>query len=277
MSRRMANPPVFYTVVQVQHNALLNLGNYLAPIQERMRKAGFPDFKRITRRQINLTFLADGNTQPIASPAASEDVNSFMFEDISNTGGFVLQPTSLYYHTTAYDTFEEFLDRIRFGLTVLNEAVGGVDFTERLGLRYVDAVMLTADETMKDYLAPEVLGLPWSLKRQEKPEAKFGYSFTESLMIEDDVGQVVCRAIVQNGRIGFPPDVATSLKLFERFSGYEGEHAIIDTDASYSVRQPFDVDTVEAHLHSLHGLIEKTFHGSVTPHALQVWRGEVKT
>ncbi len=45
MGQKMKNAPVYFTIAQVRHNPVLRLGAYAPDIQDRMRKAGYPDFK----------------------------------------------------------------------------------------------------------------------------------------------------------------------------------------------------------------------------------------
>ena len=64
MGKKMKSAPVYFTIGQVQHNPLLNLGSYLPAIQERMRKAGYPDFKRAMQVQFDLSCRRRGKRDP---------------------------------------------------------------------------------------------------------------------------------------------------------------------------------------------------------------------
>ena len=267
MGTKLKSAPVFYTIGQVQHNPLLNLGSYLAEIQERMRKAGYPDFKRGVQMQFAVSpgMVVDGSTQ--APQPAVHKVERFMFSDVSGTKGFVLQTNSLSFETTEYDTFKSFLGDLKVGLGILSEAVGGLSFMERLGLRYVDAVAPAPGETLQQYLENELLGLPHRL-----PDSMFLYSFSEALLFAEGVGQVVSRTVSQNGKLGFPPDLQpVSLKVSSRFEAISGEHAVIDTDGSFTERRPFDAADIETRLLAVHDLIEKSFHATVTDYARKAW------
>ena len=267
MSGKMKSAPVYFTIGQVQHNPLLNLGLYLPDIQERMRKAGYPDFKRAVQMQFDLSPAMVARDASEAPQPSAQRVERFLFADVASTSGFVFQPNSLSFQTTEYDTFESFLTQLKLGLGILGDAVGGLSFTERLGLRYLDAVAPAEGEVPKQYIADELLGLPARM-----PDTKFAYSFTEAVLVAEGVGQVVSRTILQNGMLGFPPDLhPDTLKVSERFRTIHGEHAVIDTDGSFTERQAFDIATVESRLRGLHGLIDKTFHATVTDHARKAW------
>jgi len=215
--------------------------------------------------------LAAGGTEQ-APPSAMQN-ERFLFSNLESTSGFLLQANSLSFQTTEYETFEHFLPQLKLGLEILGDAVGGLDFVERLGLRYLDAVAPAGGETLKQYLETELLGLPTSLERR-MPNAKFSYSFTEALLVAEGVGQVVSRTVIQNGALGFPADLQpVSLKVLERFRSIAGEHAILDTDGSFSKRQVFDLAAVESRLHQLHDLIDTAFRASVTDYARKAWQG----
>ncbi|MGH9908317.1 MAG: TIGR04255 family protein, partial [Pyrinomonadaceae bacterium] len=251
MGKKMKSAPVYFVIGQVQHNPLLNLSSYLAVIQERMRKAGYPDFKRAVQMQFDLSpAMAVGGDADQAPQPAVQKVERFLFSDVTSTSSFVLQTNSLSFQTTEYDTFETFSTQLAFGLTILGEAVGGLSFMERLGLRYLDAVAPKPSEMLNQYLAPELLGLSMRL-----PEAKFAYSFAEAVLLEEGVGQVVSRTVIRNGPLGFPPDLhPDGLKVSDRFQSVSGEHAVIDTDGSFTGRRAFDMAEVQSRMEGLHDL-----------------------
>ena len=266
MGQKMRNAPVYFTIGQVQHNPLLSLESYLPGIQESMRKSGYPDFKRGLQVAFNLTAnVVQEGTQIQAPPM--QKLEQYLFLNAESTSGFVLLTNALSFQTTKYDTFESFLRELRRGLEILHEAVGGLSFIERLGLRYLDAVVPAKGESMGDYLANEVLGLPARM-----PDCQFSYSFAESVLTAEGIGQVVSRTIMQNAPLGFPPDLhPQTLKVADRFRAVSGEHAVIDTDGSLTARKPFEVNEVQQSLKGLHDLIDKAFRATATEHARSVW------
>lgn len=266
MGKKMNNAPVYFTVCQAQHNPLLSLESYLPSIQESMRKSGYPDFKRGMQVAFSLTTTVaqDGN---VTQTPPLQKLDQFYFSNAENTSGFVLLTNALSFQTTTYDTFESFSREMRRGLEILQEAVGGLSFIERLGLRYVDAVVPGQGESMKDYLANEVLGLS-----SRMPDSQFSYSFAESALVAEGVGQVVSRTIIQNSAIGFPPDLqASQMKMAERFRGVTGEHAVLDTDGSLTERKPFNLDELQRSLDAIHDLVIKVFLATTTEHARAIW------
>ncbi len=236
-----------------------------------MRKAGYPDYRRSFQVAFNLaTNITPDGTATEAPPL--QKLDQFHFSDLENTSGFVLLANALAFQTTAYETFEQFSTEMRRGLEILTEAVGGLSFVERVGLRYLDAVVPTSGENINQYLASEVLGLPAKMI-----DHKFAYSFAESTLQVDGIGQVIARTIIQNSSLTLPPDLnVTQLKVAERFRSFTGEHAVLDTDGSLIARKPFDLDGLQRSLIDIHGLIVEAFHAMTTDHARAIWneRGE---
>jgi uncharacterized protein (TIGR04255 family) len=266
VGQKMRNAPVYFAIGQVQHNPLLSLDSYLPGIQESMRKTGYPDFKRGLQVAFNLTAnVTQDGTQVQAPPV--QKLEQYSFLNAAGTSGFVLLTNALSFQTTQYDTFESFSRELRRGLEILQAAVGGMSFIERLGLRYLDAVVPAKGESMRDYLANEVLGLSARMT-----DYQFSYSFTESVLTAQGTGQVVSRTIIQNAPLGFPPDLQPQpLRVADRFRSVCGEHAVIDTDGSLTARKPFELNEVQQSLQGLHDLIDKTFHATATEHARSVW------
>jgi uncharacterized protein (TIGR04255 family) len=92
-------------------------------------------------------------------------------------------------------------------------------------------------------------------------------------MAEGAEGSLISRAIIQEGPVGLPPDLLLNeLKIAQSFANFNGEHAILDTDAFIAERMPFDLGEVKKRLGILHDRINEAFRALVTPHALDAWK-----
>jgi uncharacterized protein (TIGR04255 family) len=266
MGKKMKDPPVYFTIGQVQHNPLLNLAAYVPTIQESMRKSGYPDFRHGVQVQFEVSASLTGKGPETAEPVPHR-TERYSFLDVAGTRCLIVQTNSVSFETTEYETFDHFLMQLKNGLQILSDAVGGLSYMERIGIRYLDAVVPKTNEKLSEYLVAEVMGLPARM-----PNDNFAYSFAETVLLAKDIGQVVSRTVIQNGPLGFPPDLRPEgLMVAERFRAISGEHAIIDTDGSFTERKPFDLLDIENRLISLHDLIDKTFRATVTDYALATW------
>ena len=150
------------------------------------------------------------------------------------------------------------------GLSIVNDALK-LDFTERIGLRYLDAVLPKAGESLTDYLTVEVLGLSQKLNRE------IVHTFNETVTTNSN-GQLISRVIIQKGRVALPPEIsALAPHINPRFTQQEGLHAVVDTDASIALREPFDAQRIESKLTAFHDEIITSFEATVTPYAFSVW------
>jgi len=268
MGTKLKNAPVYFTLGQIQHNPLLSLENYVPQIQESMRKAGYPGFRKVTSVAFNLSQVASGGNANLEAPA--QRIDQYQFSNVAETCQFVMAANAISFQTTNYQDYEVFWAELRRGLEILDHAVDGLSFVDRLGIRYLDAVAPREGESVKNYLAPELLGLPARM-----PESMFAYSFSETVLVAEGIGKVVCRAIAQNGSVAFPPDLqSSSLKLKDRFLGVSGEHAILDTDGISEEKRPYDLSEIESHMNSLHELMASCFKASVSDEAWKIWKGE---
>jgi uncharacterized protein (TIGR04255 family) len=270
MGKKMKNAPVYFTVTQVRFNPVLNIEGYLTTIQDSMRIARFPDFKRVDLKQLIVPFGSAGDGGQPPAPVFVPQSHC-IFGNMEGTTEFVLQTNALALQTTAYETFETFLNVFSKGLIIVNDALK-LDFTERIGLRYLDAVLPGESESLSDYLTVEVLGLSKKLDRE------ILHTFHETVSTNLN-GQLISRVIIQKGRVGLPPEVSVlppevsvlAPRVNPRFTQQEGLHAIVDTDAFIELREPFDAQKIESKLNTFHDEINTSFEATVTPYALGVW------
>lgn len=267
MGKKMRHAPVYFVIAQVRHNPVLKLGAYVAEIQDRLRKAGYPDHQSRPGLAVELNVLgSDGQADP--KPLVPKVVERHLFLSTDGTRGFIVEPGALSFQTTEYDTFNPFLDGFMAGLSIVHESVK-LDYTERLGIRYLDAVVPSGDgDELTKYLTPGVLGLSGRLPHG----TLIGLSLSET-HIPLPEANLLSRTIVRSGPLGFPMDLEPQgLNVPERFRSVSGLHAIIDTDASQNERHVIDLGSVRERLDMLHNKIRMAFDATVTEHALQVWQ-----
>jgi len=263
MGKKLNKAPVYYTVAQVQFNPILNLEGYLPAIQAKMREAHFPDFKQALSQRLVLPFGGIEVAQ-MAAPAMTPQ-SRYLFGDISGQSLFLLETNAMSFQTTVYDTFETFSAILLKGLGILHEALG-LDFVERIGLRYLDAVQpFKESETLRDYLVPEVLGLAL------RGEGRLQHAVSETTTTTQ-AGQLVSRVVIRYGKVGLPMELSGLAPAIDsRFTQREDLHAIIDTDSSISHRDAFELAKIKSRLTALHEEIDKSFRATVTDHALASW------
>lgn len=264
MAQKLQNAPVYFTIVQARFNPIAALDAYAPMVQESLRKQGFPDFQKGVLATFNLSLGAPREASPTQVPV--EQTARYTFLNIERTAGFILDQAALSFQTTEYDVFESFLETFLVGLRTVHEAVD-LSYTERLGVRYLDAVFPRTGEVLSGYLNESLLGLLGKIEGHQLVHA-----FSETAGRVGSI-TVVSRAIVQGDRVGFPPDLQPmNLMVAERFRSRTGIHATLDIDGFYDQRERFDISRVQEHLIDIHDEITKSFEVSVTPYALEVWK-----
>lgn len=259
MGKKMKNAPIYFALAQVKFNPLAALDTYVPAIQESLRKAGYPDFQRVQMAHLELG----------ASIPRTAVVTRYLFGNARKTSAFVLDQSWLTFQTTDYDTFAPFSAALLSGLqTIHKEAT--LSYSERIGIRVLDAVLPRPGETIAEYLQPYVLGLSGSF-----PDRQLAHALSETRTVNGN-STLVSRSIVisqKEGGIALPEDLQPiQLQLPDRFSHQiSGQYAVIDTDSWTEERDDFELNQIETTLDSLHTDIGQSFEHTVTPYALKVW------
>lgn len=259
MGKPLKKPPVYFTLAQVRFNTILKIRDFLPSVQEGMRKAGFPVFS--TRPTFVFQLAPPGGPEG-AQPAPQEQ---YFFTNIAKTHSFLLDVASLTLQSTQYGTFEDFSQRFLEGLTLANDAIA-LDYTERVGLRYLDHVAPRKGDTLEQYLAPEVQGLAQRLKGEPV------HSYLEALNAIGSSTQLRTRIFITKGGLAFPPDLQPNgLEVEPRFSDEDGLHATVDTDAFVQERKSFSLDEIREDFAAIHEAVSEAFYTIVTDYARGAW------
>lgn len=265
MSERMSKAPVYYALAQAQFNPVAAMSKYIEQIQDSLRRDGFTLYEP---HQITHLQLSQGPGQAQEEPVVSQKTSWFISKS-DRTSGFILNTSSIAFHTTHYETHRQFIPQLLHGLRSIHEIVS-LEHVSRLGLRYLDAVLPEDDETVDQYLESGLHGVNF--------DAEPRYSLSESAFNTrlDAVvpnGTLVARIHRLNSILGYPPDmIPNSLVQTERFLLQDARlHAIIDTDHFVEGIIPLDFEALEKQLTELHKSIKCVFHSTVTNFAREKW------
>jgi uncharacterized protein (TIGR04255 family) len=267
MGKKMSRAPIYYALAQVRFNAVLALDQYVPTIQDDFRKVGFTDYQKVFLATINLasTDPAQQNQQvPAFQPVARH-----LFLNEARTAGFTLDQAGIIFHVTDYHTFEPFLESVLQGLDIVHRAAT-LSYSERIGLRFLDAICPTQGDDISAYLAPSVLGLFDKLAPRE-----LVYAFSET-RTKSGNATLVSRSVIYRqevaGPVMFPQDLQPiPLTLGEQFKTVKGIYAVVDTDSWLEEREKFEIGGLQKRLILLHNDLSRSFELMVTPHALHSW------
>lgn len=265
MSERMSNAPVYYALAQARFNPVAAMATYIDQIQDSLRRDGYTLFERHEVAQLMMPSV------PQEAPQIQRLV-SWRIMRSDRTSGFIIDTSAITYHTTNYQTHNEFIPELLRGVSAVHEAVS-LEHISRLGIRYLDAVLPRPGETVKDYLASGLSGIGLEAAcQQHMTESVF--TTKTSPLVEN--GILVVRTYHRtSSRWGlFPPDILQNgLVLPQKFAiDGEREHAIIDTDHYIQGQMSLDMHKLDEQLRSLRGAIKEAFFATVTDHACNVWK-----
>lgn len=265
VSERMSKAPVYYALAQAHFNPVAAMAKYVDQIQDRLRREGYPLFE--PQQVTHLVVPGPGQAQRV-EPQIQQTV-SWLMTRSDRTAGYILSPSAITFHTTHYETHNEFIPELLRGLNAVHETVT-LDHVGRLGLRYLDAVLPQAGETVEQYLVGGLHGVDFNATRR--------HTMTESVFTTETrpllpTGTLVARVYRMTAPLGFPPDMLPSgLAVNPRFEMKEPrEHGVIDTDHYTEGRMPIDMDKLGEQLLSLHATIKSVFEATTTGHARKAW------
>lgn len=243
MSTRLFNAPVYYALAQVQFNPIPAIEKYVAEIQDRLRREGYPQF--------------------------APQIPMWRILDNDHRSGFVLTQETIVFHTTRYETHREFLKQLLRGLEVVHQVVG-LDHVSRLGLRYLDAVLPEEDEQVEPYLQPGLRGIRTDARHLLTVSES---SFATDLQPSGCTGTLVTRVYWAHDRLGYPRDLNESgLEMDARFADHPPcTHAVMDADHYMMHHIPFDLERIRDLLLALHAPIRQIFDAMTTDYARARW------
>ena len=268
MGEKMSNAPIYFALAQVRFNTILALEQYLPVIQDGLRKSGYPDFEKGFVGIINLSF---GQERPPSGNVPSMQPQArYSFYNLEKTSGFILDQSMMTFQTTEYDVFETFSKEFLKGIDMVHETAS-LSYSERIGVRYLDAVLPTKDETLSHYLVPSIMGLYDKLAPRQLIQS---HSETRT---KDGNTNLVSRAFImlqeRAGNVAFPADLTPiEMHINEKFRNIKGLYGIIDTDSWLEEREKFVISGIERRLDILHTELRRSFDMMVTPYALEMWK-----
>jgi uncharacterized protein (TIGR04255 family) len=265
MSEKMSNAPVYYALAQAQFNPVAAMAKYVDDVQDVLRREGYTLFE--PQEVTQLEFISTLGEAP-AEPKVTQ-VHTWLITKADRSSGFILGPSALTYHTTHYETRDEFLPELIRALKAVHNVVS-LDHLSRLGLRYLDAVLPATGETVEMYLADGLHGIKFGATQR--------YALNESVFETESgplltQGTLVTRVHRATSQLSFPPDMVPKglvpMKRFESKSVLS--HAIIDTDHFVEGKMPLDFAKILAQFVSLHDTIKLAFEATTTDHARKTW------
>lgn len=264
MSHPSASMPLCYALAQVRFNPVPGMAEYVARLQDALRREGWPEFARQRSQSFEVKQI-EGQEPEVHS----FERERWVFSNGEASEGFILQPDSLVFHTTEYRGFEEMLGSMLRGVERLHEVVE-LQFGSRVGLRYLNVIdPASMNGSRLEELVPEqLLGLAGS------QSAGLRHSFSETVF-EQDERTVVSRALVSPRGVVWPPDLQpVMLEPQARFQVDDHTVIMLDNDVYRVFPQPhipFESQRLRKELQDGHDMIGQMFQEMTTSKARSIW------
>lgn len=258
---RLNQAPVCFTLAQMRFNPVLDMSSMVPALQQDFRLAGYPDYESAIAQTIEFQ-PEEGGGFAISPMAATRHI----FRNKGQTAALVLDSGSLTYELTDYPVFEEFSAAFLGALKIVH-AHRAIEYSDRLGMRMLDAIQPKDGENLDRYVVPQTTGLA------ELMDAgmEFQHAVTDSVFKKE---QRTLRVRTMRAPRGFlaPSDLTPlRLKVAPRFLEHRGEALMVDSDSFREGRCDFSMDVAREELAELKGALARTFKAVVTDHARRVW------
>lgn len=261
---RMSNAPVYYALIQAKFNPIAAMEKYVGEIQDVLRHLEFTLFETQETKQLEFAISNEG-TPPEPRLMTT---TAWIISKADRKSGFILNSSSLTFHTTEYDTHDEFIKELVKGLAEVHKVLG-LEHISRIGLRYLSAVIPQKDQSVDMYLDPGVRGVNLKQTRQ--------YSLYESIYKTSCQGvantTLVARVHRAIAPLGYPPDMNPSgLVSKDKFSISEViDHAVIDIDHFSEATKHIDLSKIGSEFLTLHITLREAFDAISTDDAKKIW------
>jgi uncharacterized protein (TIGR04255 family) len=260
MSRKMKNPPVFYTVAQVKFNPVLDMQDFMSRLQKKWRPA-FPDFSQDAVSEIQVHLAGPGQAPEVKTLTNPR----WNFKNIEKTSGYALGTNFLTFQTTSYEDSDHFIANLVSALATLDSIVK-LAYIESLSIRMLDAIVPNDGEDLSKYLKTNLLSLAGKLN------GECLQAISQLVMDTGDSTQLTSKLVLLRGRIGLPQELAPlPLMLNARALAINGPHVILDNDCTQNKRMPIDLDDVTKRFRSVKAQISKAFFETVSDEAKAIW------
>ena len=254
--RKLANSPLSLVLCQVRFSPLMAMADYIPQVQDRLRLNGYPVNVSTPIREFQ---LGPG------APAARDRFHwEFMTKD--RRSSVVISESFVVLQTTAYDDFETFMTQLNAIVSTVNEVVGGL-LMQRIGLRYVDAIVPRVGESWRDYVSPCLHGFQSPLFTEEEALR------LHQTVAPTSIGTMIVRLHQNREGNVLPPDIGPGALAGPGLVGVPGATTtLLDIDHFHACDDEYDQRRFEEIAWALKEASYEVFADHVvSEHALQVW------
>lgn len=258
---KLHNDPLSLVLCQIRFSKVRRMPEFIPQIHGLLMKEGFPEDVSSTVQQVVIT---PGNQPQITEIKQDE------FRSKDNQWALTISEDMLALVTTGYDRFEGFAGRLRKSLEIVDQVAEiHHGMVNRIGLRYVDVINPSPDETFRTYLQPSLHG----------PQSSVFTGPNNWMHLEfvgrTDIGTMIVRITQNDQGSVLPPDIMHK-PMSHKMKIEPGKLiTLVDTDHFVEGSWDYDLESILNTTNELHEAINAAwFNDLVTPEALAIWGAE---
>lgn len=262
--QKLSQSPLIHVVAQLAFSSpVYGIERSLGSLQESLRSVGYSEVVASLEQSIVFT--------PQGSPESTTAEPRWDFLSDNRLWSVLLTRSMVVLQTSAYDTFEDFSDRLAQVAEIVLTTLS-VSKLQRIGLRYIDRIECEAGEQLDQYVDASLLGYPRSLESKLQATRLFSRSDT---LLQTPNGMLAIRSL-EAPHTALPPDLALSPLTHRPVSTTELPVLILDFDHFRLGSIPAtDAQDVIADFWALHDGLDHAFRTVATTFALHKWGQEL--
>ncbi len=253
---QLTKSPLVLVLCQVRISAVRDMAKYIPKLQDRLRREEFP--VDASRELVELNVPAEGSV-------TKRRRAHWEFRTLQEDCSIIVGESAVSIQTTAYSSFERFLDVLLLAMTAVDKVVGDL-VVERVGLRYVNLIEPQPHESWKNYVQPGYHGQENELMGTENT-----VSFMQTVADTGPNQSMIVRLAQNREGALVPPDLVPHRPVLERQAEEGKLITLLDLDHFRESREPFRIENVMEKAWELHAGLDVMFRAMVTPHALETW------
>ena len=256
-----SNAPLAYVLAEVRTELLADIKDHQTNLARNFRDE-YP-----IQRTMHAAKVVAAGAQFVLEP---DQETAWEFATPDNRTGVILRTNGVVLHATSYIDSSDFLTRLQRVIEVLSKEVPSI-YVSRLGLRYVDFIVPSANERPEEYTNPRM-----------NPD--LGLSDGSSDIVATSVasyrmpgGRLTLRYLRATGKPELPPDLGTLAlepsPLMQAVKDDKHPTAILDTDRIMMCLpvERLDPMRVRDQFIQMHADVSRAFKTAITDHARRVW------
>lgn len=257
-SKKLNNHPLVIALAEFRFSPVLGINKFIPDVQEKLRNY-FPHSKELETKEIQLE----------KNGIQVKESKEWAFISAQKDSAIMLNNNRLVYLTSSYNRFDDFSEKCKHGLDVLNEIVKP-ELLERIGLRYSDTIK-AADEQSTNKCVIDSVYSNENFKTLGNPIRK-----TQENILKTKSGYMIIRTMAGFNNFPVWPDL-NNLPLELKFEPTVSYRILLDFDHYWqheSNDKPlsFDVEFSLDTLNNLHSDSREAFWEITTKEGRLVWK-----